>query len=455
VSYVYRDEVLADKPTLFWRLDESDGAAAHDETGMLPGLYDLGTAQRRPSALPGEGRAAAGFDGVDDTVRLASGSAANVGTGSFSVESWVNTTTTTEVGIVTKRTSATPPGWSLSVTDHSGKEGRARVKMHGTRGQVNAYSSSRINDGRWHHVVAVVDRANGVRVYVDGLAGPTAVAVSDDLSNDEALRVGREPGDPSLEGDLDEVALYSHALTPERVRRHWEAAQPRYVREVLRDSPALYLRFGEASTVWSARDLIGERNGLYELGVVRERPGALQEGNDGAAGFDGADARVRWEDDNALNVGAGDFTAEAWVRVAAPTMGGILAKGSASSAAGWRLTVTDDPGYVGRPRMMLHGPSGRMKAYGPVAIDDGNWHHVDAVVSRDQGVHVLVDGVAGERVAAISDDLDNTSNFRVGQRSGETSLAGDIDEAAMYGSAVPDERSRAVSGPDDRSPAWA
>jgi hypothetical protein len=81
--------------------------------------------------------------------------------------------------------------------------------------------------------------------------------------------------------------------------------------------------------------------------------------------------------------------------------------------------------------------------YGPTTrVDDGAWHHVVVVFDRDAATIVYVDGVAATTAGAMTGSVSNTSSFLVG-KSGNASFgyfAGDLDEVAIYPSALPAAR---------------
>jgi PKD repeat protein len=83
-------------------------------------------------------------------------------------------------------------------------------------------SAPGFNDGQWHHVVASMSTA-GMLLYVDGaLVGGRADTVVGRPYNG-FLRFGGDTswdGADYFAGNLDEVALYLNALSPDRVARH-------------------------------------------------------------------------------------------------------------------------------------------------------------------------------------------------------------------------------------------
>ena len=81
-----------------------------------------------------------------------------------------------------------------------------------------------VNDGNWHHVVAVMDRdnADNVKIYLNGIAeSATATGTLSDLGSvDNAgdLSIGARHDGSRLDGEIRQVRLHNRALTAAEVR---------------------------------------------------------------------------------------------------------------------------------------------------------------------------------------------------------------------------------------------
>jgi hypothetical protein len=92
-----------------------------------------------------------------------------------------------------------------------------------------AQSPGKYNDGQWHNVVATAG-ASGMLLYVDGTAVATN-ANTTGLSYSGYWHVGRDtvtnwpqaPTSGTLNGSVDEVAVYAAQLTPSQVKAHYSA----------------------------------------------------------------------------------------------------------------------------------------------------------------------------------------------------------------------------------------
>ena len=225
----YRAEVMADSPFAYWRLGETTGLVAFDETANdSRGIYKNGVTLGVPGGVPTEADTAAGFDGGNDRVEWpdpASG-VLDIGTNDFSIEGWVKTGQSpidTERGVVGKRDPS--KYWLVNVTDDSGHKGQLRAIVYDGAVTRSAYSLHLVDDGNWHHFVALFDRDSGIRFYVDGAySGFTAGTFPGDLNNTGLLWVGKTSGYAEYKGELDEIALYPSLLSQERVQAHYYAS---------------------------------------------------------------------------------------------------------------------------------------------------------------------------------------------------------------------------------------
>lgn len=118
----------------------------------------------------------------------------DMGTNNFLIEVIFQTDKgLTRGGIVCKRDDK---GYILDIE----KNGRIRLGLHFGRSECSRSSADKINDGKWHHVVAEADRtiSKGINIYVDGkLSNGYWKGVMDNktsLSNTTNFTVGKTTG---------------------------------------------------------------------------------------------------------------------------------------------------------------------------------------------------------------------------------------------------------------------
>ena len=81
----YRDDVLSDSPSGYWRLGEASGVFAADSAGPNTGSYLNGPLLGRPGALGSDADTAVQFDGSNDFVRVPDATTLDLGD-SFTLE---------------------------------------------------------------------------------------------------------------------------------------------------------------------------------------------------------------------------------------------------------------------------------------------------------------------------------------------------------------------------------
>lgn len=94
-------------------------------------------------------------------------------------------------------------------------------------------TSRRVDDGRWHHVVAVYDRGHK-DLYLDGELARSAYGPSEPFLSGAHWRLGcdsmtgwaKAPTTRgNLDGDFQFAGLFRRAFTAEDVRRHYTAGR--------------------------------------------------------------------------------------------------------------------------------------------------------------------------------------------------------------------------------------
>jgi len=84
-----------------------------------------------------------------------------------------------------------------------------------------------INDGRWHHVAGVCNGRTAT-LYIDGRRDVSAATSGAIPANSLKVWIGWDShrSECTWNGRIDEVRIYSYALTPEQVRDIFEGKEP-------------------------------------------------------------------------------------------------------------------------------------------------------------------------------------------------------------------------------------
>jgi Concanavalin A-like lectin/glucanases superfamily len=215
VSYI--TEIQADSPLAWWRckeasgnLQDSSGNARHcDETHGSPTYAVTG-----PITSEGSDTALTLHSAGPDWYNVPYNAAFDVGD-TCSAECWIKRadSSTSEMDLVTR-----DQGILLALTNNQVAIGRAGVAFI-------CKSTNTITDtSTWHHLVVTKTGAT-VKVYVD------AVDVSGTVTNSTytngttpTIKLGADGGTDPFNGSIDEIAIYSTALSSARVSAHYTAA---------------------------------------------------------------------------------------------------------------------------------------------------------------------------------------------------------------------------------------
>jgi len=164
--------------------------------------------------VPGKLNQAANFDGVDDYVQVNDNSKINFGIGDeFTIALWLKGSNATQTQMIFSK--ANGSGYQL-VYNPSNQKLLFRINEGGIL--INTYSNvTNVLDGQWHHIV--VGRSQGQHfIYIDGnLDATTADTVLPSIANSVPLYIGSEAGGSLYAGLIDEMRIYSRALSSSEV----------------------------------------------------------------------------------------------------------------------------------------------------------------------------------------------------------------------------------------------
>lgn len=206
------------------------------------------------------------LDGVTGKVVVTNSDSLNVG--NLTLSAWINTTNDAG-GIINKYQDASANGYNLFVAG-----GHLNAWFFAPGGSVwgsgNGLDGGVVNDGFWHHVVFTVG-PDGGRLYVDGFekafrawSGTPSVVPTTPIPVQIGVFPSTFPSDHYLSGRIDEVSIWSRALSKEEV-------QASMGRSPAGTEPGLLLHYSFSETSGdTVLDIAGgDHNGTFEGGVAR------------------------------------------------------------------------------------------------------------------------------------------------------------------------------------------
>jgi len=233
VNYVDLELMAAD-----WLRSDSTSATAAPNPAFLTAHYKLdgnatdssgknnhGAERGNPTYGPGTFDRAIHLDGVDDYIAIGKMQYADAGHTEVSVCAWVRTSSTADQHIASFDRNEY---WRLQIAGEAGGPGLVGWSVMTSSGQVDHGSARRVDDGQWHHVAGVFDNGT-LTIYIDG--GPESSLYGGSTFGTGTIRFGflgigseatefngRSNATGYFDGDLDDVRIYSHALSAAEIR---------------------------------------------------------------------------------------------------------------------------------------------------------------------------------------------------------------------------------------------
>ncbi|WP_169951621.1 LamG-like jellyroll fold domain-containing protein [Microbispora sp. H11081] len=451
-SSAYPDAVLADNPASYWRLGEPSGATAYDYAAFNDVSQKSGVTYGTAGAVNGDTDTASHFDGTTSGFGVTQSQ--TPATPSFTVETWVKTTSNRGGKIIGYGNAAT--GNSSSYDRHVYMDNAGRIFFGVYPGAVRTVNSGPgFNDGNWHHIAASLSETAGMTLYVDGRRVAQSAATTSAQQYTGYWRIGGDnlsgwPNQPTsayLNGDIDEVAIYPSALPQDKVIDHYVAsgrtspippapADP-YGKAVYNDEPVLYWRLNETSGPAAADSGKSGVTGNYTAsGVSYGQTGALVGTTDKAVSVNNGGIASSTTFANPTT-----YSEELWFNTTTNRGGKLIGLGA--SATG-NSSNYDRHVYMRNDGKLVFGTyTGSINTITTTgSYNNGQWHHMVATQGPD-GMKLYVDGaLVGTNPQTGAESF--TGYWRVGGDSlsswpnqpTSNYLNGQIDEVAVYNSVL-------------------
>lgn len=399
-----------------------------------------GTLENTVIYVPGEVQSAFNFNSDSAMVVLANRPSLQLQ--NFTIEAWIKR------GDAANATSdPTPAGEGSAILFGYGNNGYAfglessqyNNELVLTKvGVGGVLSSASISDTDWHHVAVTASNGNVV-FYIDGVAYPygnynpgytfaTTPSIGGKASN------LNQPNNNSFFGSIDELAVYSRALSPAEIQSIYDAGAAGKV-----VPPATPVAAPASLVAWwpangNAVDVVGGNNGTL-TNAASYVPGEVQS----AFNFAGSSAEVLLANTPALQLQ--NFTIETW-----------LQRGSGTSV------TLDGSAVAGNALFFGYGHSGYSLGISPsgnplltwvdhndvvcsAAIADTDWHHV-AVTTTNGSVVFYIDGTAYPVTGTYNPGYTFATAPALGGRAdninepNNDSFLGSLDELSVYNAAL-------------------
>ncbi len=351
-------------------------------------------------------------------------------TDSFSVSSWVKTSSTTSgLNSIVDKGVGFQSSYGL-LGQGNGSNMVAYFGLHdATPVQIFAQGTTVISNGAWHHLVGVRDKAAGkIYIYVDGkLDGTTTDTTHLAFNRGNNVLIGTRGNSPAqyFNGSVDETRIYNRALSGNEVSQLYNFAP----------GPVGYWKMDEGSWNGTSGE-VKDASGNGDNGTASGGSSATTTtGKYGKAGsFDGSDDYVNITDNSLLDV-VTPITISAWVN---PTnlsaARGVVSKGATNCTDSCPYDLYIDTGGAINATRANSSPSYYWtKSTGTISA--GVWSYI-TVVDTGSAIVYYINGVLTGTTVNLGSYLTATatsSDTRIGQRAdGGTKMLGKIDDLKIY-----------------------
>lgn len=221
-------------PVGYWKMDECEGAIAHDAAfdaarGGNNGTLTIGATGTQTSAgtcttsgtawgngATGKYNSSLNFDGTDDVIDAGNNSIFNFTSSDFSISLWVKSADGAGNETLLQRGLTQVDGWTIMADPY------VHLLTHQSGAYTYCRSQHPVIAGQWQHWVAVRQGSN-VRLYKNGLedipyTGGTCTSISNPVTSTRSLTIGNGSWG-YFNGQLDDARIYNYALTKQQIQQ--------------------------------------------------------------------------------------------------------------------------------------------------------------------------------------------------------------------------------------------
>jgi len=433
-------------PVAYWTFDSAtvSGTKVSDSSG--DGV--TGTLQGGASIVTGEVNQALSLDGHSGWMNVPAETFTDL-TGDLSLALWIKTANATRSEALLARYSAAAAEYGYIFRTNSSGHLEFRIGGHNLAAaspKTIADTGRAINDGQWHHVAVVVGLKTGLSFYIDGVLSSTqnfTILASPSQSN---LHVGvnawLDYGN-YFTGTMDEARVYNRQLSAAEVAAlAGSSSAPPPIPTPPTPTPTPTPAPSGATATWTfdaneiSANLALDSSGNQINGTLRGGFSLVTGKVNQALNLDGVSGymSVPYETHTEIN---GSFTLAAWIKTAnSRRLEAIFSRYNAAGSEAGYILRSDAAGHL---ELRIGGKN--MKSGAPTTftdikvVNDGQWHHVAAVVTSGQGVSFYVDGVLTSTLAGSVQPAAAQANLQLGVNPWldyGNYFTGTIDEVNFY-----------------------
>lgn len=151
-------------------------------------------------------------------------------TGSFSVSVWIKQTTQQDSVVISKDAFGSNRCWSLWSNAYQTNNFVQFIVWDESNAIFYVDSNIRVDDGNWHHLTAVYDASNSLKIYIDGVLNNTnSTSIPSSIANktvDIILGESNTLGSFEFGGSISNCSIYSSSLSAAQVKTLYNEHKP-------------------------------------------------------------------------------------------------------------------------------------------------------------------------------------------------------------------------------------
>ncbi|KJJ85416.1 Pentaxin [Candidatus Omnitrophus magneticus] len=366
-----------------WDIDEGSGLTINAASGNNNGIINGADWIKTPTT-------SINFDGVNDYVEITNNSLFSPGTGDMSISAWI-------------KTSVTDNGEYMIVSAHGNKAVYLEIyqnKIGFAVGDSYVQNDIIVTDGAWHYVTAVLNKTQGITVYVDGKSVTGNSNESTDLQFTSNLYIGKYSGNGYYwNGEIIDVSMYNKALNKEEALSLYADNYP---------TNGLIARWEGLPGTGNVLDDTGKNNLNGTIHGAEWTGGITPKTPATSLLFDGNDY-IDVGTASSLDPGTNNFSISLWIKTNVSDNGEYMIYSANGTKDVYLEMYQKRIGLSIGGNYFLHSAN----------VSDGEWHYITAVMDRDTGIKIYVDGMLETGGNADTTDLKFTSDVYIGKYSGE------------------------------------
>src|SRR5882724_9920007 len=386
------------------------------------------------------------FDGVDDSVDIPP-TPAFVDNTTGSVSLWFNTKSfTAEQTFADVLFVSDPDEFRIEYLGDSNDQLRVVVVNNAAATAALDTANNTITDSNWHHLVVTSD-GSVLRLFLDGAQKTLTAAVGSNTGqwfasavDANRLNLGSQNGASSLLGSLDDVRVYTRALSADEIKRLYNIGGTVKLNSTLPGPQSGLVGWW----TFDGKDMAGnyafDKSGNGNRGTLTSGPARTIGKIGQALTFDGVSGYVNMGNPTSLKL-SGSATWSAWVKINSCPSGQcvIISKRGFAGDRGWEFYANDSVGFdIIAVDSADNTNSADRSTVGTYA---GVWTHVVGVYNASAlTLDIYINGKndnSGLGGTVASAQNDSSQNVNIGRRPTDFGyFPGLLDDVRVYNRAL-------------------